>query len=271
MLAGMTDLSSQLGACAAGFDPEPAGDASPPVIDLRTISLEARRALCVEAEFRARAGEAPPAIRAALRLSKASYSQWAKLFGFRQCDLHPDKKRVGAPPLHPPGPGGYVGSGRAFRGLPIRGAPSARAELASLDTAAEVLDAVRAAREAGDIGHADRLLIAWKTRARRARDLEALEAEVEASMSWQDEIDQLSDEQLAEEVSQLTGKRFRVIPDQGQGVRFAPEPGGDDLGRRGLGPSDLSDLSEDDWDEDNLGQAENACILANSTQQEPPR
>lgn len=153
------------------------------MIDLRLLTLDQRRELCVEAERRARAGEAPVAIRAALGLSKGSYSQWAKLFGFRQCDLYPGKVRVGAPPLHPPGPGGYVASGRVFRGLPPRGAPGARQELDTLDSAAEVLDAVKAARAAGDLRHADRLLIAWRTRARRARDLAALEAEVEADLN----------------------------------------------------------------------------------------
>ncbi len=80
--------------------------------DLRTVSIPERRALSAEAERRARAGEAPGAIRAALGLSTRAYSSWAKLFGFRQCDLNSGRPRPGAPPLHEPGPGGYARSGR---------------------------------------------------------------------------------------------------------------------------------------------------------------
>ena len=86
--------------------------------DLRTLSIEQRRQLSAEAERRARAGEAPSAIRAALGVSTRAYSSWAKLFGFRQCDLHPDVPRPGFPPKHPPGPGGYARSGRFLRDLP---------------------------------------------------------------------------------------------------------------------------------------------------------
>ncbi|MCR9080687.1 MAG: hypothetical protein NXH78_16485 [Hyphomonadaceae bacterium] len=72
--------------------------------DLRTLSLDQKRALSVEVERRARAGEAPTAIRAALGLSKQAYARWAKLFGLRQCDLYPDRPQACAPPKHPPAP-----------------------------------------------------------------------------------------------------------------------------------------------------------------------
>jgi hypothetical protein len=179
--------------------------------DLRTLSLDQRRELCVEAERRARSGEAPGAIRAALGLSKGSYSSWAKLFGFRQCDLFPDKERVGAPPLHPPGPGGYVGSGRVFRGLPPRGAPAARQEIAGLNTAKEVLAAVDAAREAGDRRHADRLLMAWRARGRRAADYAALEAAAAAEFDASD----LTDAELWREICEMQGW---PAPDEAGGV-----------------------------------------------------
>ena len=45
------------------------------MVDLRTLTIEQRQDLCLEAERRARAGEAPPKIRAALGLSKMSYSR----------------------------------------------------------------------------------------------------------------------------------------------------------------------------------------------------
>ena len=86
--------------------------------DLRALTLDDRRALAREAERRARAGKAPQDIRAALGLSKMPYQRWAKLFGFRQCDLFPDAPRGGGPAKHPPGPGGYAASGRRFQGLP---------------------------------------------------------------------------------------------------------------------------------------------------------
>lgn len=178
----------------------------PPMPDLRLLTLEQRRRLAAEAERRARAGEAPGAIREALGLTKAAYSNWAKLFGFRQCDLYPDRKRVGAPPLHPPGPGGYVASGRVFRGLPPRGAPGARQEMEALGSAKEVLAAVNAARAAGDLRHADRLLIAWRARARRTRDLAALEAEVAEEESRRE----LTREELRAKVERLVGRPIRI-------------------------------------------------------------
>ena len=175
--------------------------------DLRTLSIPERRALAAEAERRARAGEAPGAIRAALGVSPRAYSSWAKLFGFRQCDLYPGAARPGFPPKHPPGPGGYARSGQLLCELPVPaedgrrvsgpahpawrgGAAASRARYAGLraqrqaDAAAEVaaagsargvLERVRAALDAGDIARADRLLAAWRKQGRRAAALAKLE------------------------------------------------------------------------------------------------
>lgn len=174
--------------------------------DLRTLTLEQRQELCLEAERRARAGEPPPEIRAALGLSEMSYARWAKLFGFRQCDLHPGVAQACAPPKHPPGPGGYAYSGRRFRGLPPgpedgrfvygeahpawRGGPAAwrqrdldkrtakrsaaAEEVAALGTPAALLEVVEAAMAEGDLARADRLLAAWKAATRRQQALTTL-------------------------------------------------------------------------------------------------
>lgn len=192
--------------------------------DLRRLTIEERRALSAEAERRARAGEAPMAIKAALGISARAYSSWAKLFGFRQCDLFPSAKRTGARPKHPPGPGGYARSGRMLRDLPVpaedarriygpdhpawtggaaasraryRGVrlsrqEEARAEIETLDSAKAVLEAVNAARADGDDGHADRLLMAWKARGRRARDLAALQLAADAEFGARE----MSDEEI---------------------------------------------------------------------------
>ena len=58
--------------------------------------MSERRALAGECARRARAGEAPTAIRKDLGISYKAYSRWAKLYGFRQGDLFPDGKRAGA-------------------------------------------------------------------------------------------------------------------------------------------------------------------------------
>lgn len=188
--------------------------------DLRTLSIEQRRQLSAEVERRARAGEAPSAIRAALGVSTRAYSSWAKLFGFRQCDLHPDAARPGCPPKHPPGPGGYARSGRFLRDLPAppedgrrvygpehpawtggeaasraryqglraQRRADAEAEVAAAGTARDVLDLVEAALEAGETARADQLLAAWRKRTRRDRTLEQLQrqahgADVEAELA----------------------------------------------------------------------------------------
>lgn len=240
----MTHLKPQPSACAAGLAPgnRSPGSISSPTQDLRTLTIEQRRALSAEAERRARAGEAPGAIRAALGISRRAYASWAKLFGFRQCDLFPNHVRAGAPPKHPPGPGGYARSGRTLRGMPAaeddarriygpehpawRGGPAAaragyqnlrlsrqeqaRAEVAALGSAAEVLQVVNAARAAGDESRADRLLMAWKTQARRARDLATLELAAEAEAGGSDF---LSDEDLCALVDRLVGLDVEIESD----------------------------------------------------------
>lgn len=175
--------------------------------DLRTLSIPERQALAAEAERRARAGEAPMVTRAALDISRGAYARWAKLFGFRQCDLHPGAPQACAPPKHPPGPGGYAYSGRRFRGIgpapddgrfvygedhpAWRGGDAAwrqrdldkragrrdevAAEVAAAGTAQGVLDLVNAALEAGETGRADQLLAAWRKQDRRATALAKLE------------------------------------------------------------------------------------------------
>lgn len=175
------------------------------MVDLRTVPIVERRALCVEVERRARAGEEPVAIRETLGISHKTYSSWAKQFGFRQQDIDPETPRPGARAVLPPGPGGYVKSGRYYRG---EGAPedaavritgeghpgwtggegASRARYATLrqeqrDTAARAVEAlsprqllsrVEAALDAGELTQADRLLFAWRAKARREAGLAAL-------------------------------------------------------------------------------------------------
>lgn len=181
-----------------------------PMVDLRTLDMDARRALCAQAEQRARAGEAPVAIRAALGLERGTYARWAKLFGFRAGDLSPSIPQAGAALQHPPGPGGYARSGRFYRGEglpedhPARahgaghpgwtgGEAAARARhgrlrdgqrdaaLQAVDglKAADLLQTVTGALAAGELSEADRLLRAWRAQKRRAIALAALEAEAE--------------------------------------------------------------------------------------------
>ena len=211
------------------------------MLDLRPVSLKARRALSAEAERRARAGEAPMDIRVALGISKRAYSNWAKLFGFRQCDLFPNRAAPGAPPKYPPGPGGYAHSGRMFRGLPATeddgrrvydenhpswrgGAAQSRErysklrsnrkseayeEVEAMGNARAVLEAVKAALESGDRDRADRLISAWKVKARRARDLAALEIQAADDLAAR-QNKPLSDHALAAEVSALLGRKVRA-------------------------------------------------------------
>lgn len=153
--------------------------------DLRTLSLEARQSLAAEVERRARAGEAPKDIRAALGLTVRSYSTWAKLFGFRQCDLFPDKPRAGAPQKLAPGPGGY---------------------------ARQVLELARAAIEAGDQAEADRLVAGWRSKVRRDKAMADLEraAADETRAAGEGSEPTLSDAELAAEVSAMLGLAVRI-------------------------------------------------------------
>jgi hypothetical protein len=170
-----------------------------------------RRALAGECARRARAGEAPPAIRKALGLSYKAYSRWAKLYGFRQGDLFPDGKRAGARVSAAAGPGGWIGSGRYTLGLgaaedhPVRGSGAAHpawrggeaatqerygkrrescanalADRVAIMSSEAVLDEVRGALDRGDYVAGDRMLSAWRARQRREAGLAALEALVEA-------------------------------------------------------------------------------------------
>lgn len=174
--------------------------------DLRLASLETRRALAAEAERLARAGLAPVEIRARLGVSKRAYSNWAKLHGFRQGDLHPERPRAGASVACPAGPGGYAGSGQQLLGLEVpdsdprrvsgpdhpawRGGEAAsrsrygasrltaRTELArtvAVMTDADVLAAVRTALAEGDLARVDAWLMSWRGKLRRARSIAALE------------------------------------------------------------------------------------------------
>ncbi|MEM1389549.1 MAG: helix-turn-helix domain-containing protein [Pseudomonadota bacterium] len=60
--------------------------------DLRALDIQDRRALALEAERRAWAGESPAAICAAMGLSLSTYYRWAALFGFRLSDREPGHK-----------------------------------------------------------------------------------------------------------------------------------------------------------------------------------
>lgn len=220
--------------------------------DLRALTLDERRALALEAERRARAGEAPKDIRADMGVTKRAYSSWAKLFGFRQCDLFPDSPRSGAPVKHPPGPGGYVRSGRGLMGLPappedgrrvygpdhpswtggraasrerynqLRDGRKATADT-EVEAMARTLDlhrAVKALLADGDHAGADRLLMAWRRQRGRARALRFMEnlirEEGDGEALQQDVYDgedEMSDEELCARLSKLIGRPFRVAPD----------------------------------------------------------
>ncbi|MEP1143839.1 MAG: hypothetical protein ABJH52_08970 [Henriciella sp.] len=178
-------------------------------------------------------------IRAALGISTRAYSSWAKLFGFRQCDLLPGQPRAGAPQKLPPGPGGYARSGRVFRGLPATaedgrrvygedhaawtgGAGASRErynilrdgrkrtaldEVMGMQDARQVLEAVREAVAAGERDQADRLVAAWATRKRRDKALAGLERD--AAQDEAARAETMSDETLAQEVSALLGRRIK--------------------------------------------------------------
>lgn len=78
-------------------------------------------------------------------------------------------------------------------------------EAEGLDSTEAILKAVRGALEAGDRSRADRLIAAWKVRARRARDLTALEAEA-AEERVTEQKGAISDDDLIAEVSALIGR-----------------------------------------------------------------
>lgn len=211
--------------------------------DLRTLTLEERHKLAIEAERRARAGQAPKEIRAVLGVSQRAYSSWAKLFGFRQCDLHPDEKRAGARASLPPGPGGYARSGRMLRGLPARpedgrhvygpdhpawrGGPeltrarsnllrvarkdAARREVEILGDAAAVHAAVVAVLDAGEVERADQMLAAWAHIRRRRKTLRVLaDAVTTETDETRAEAEAARDAAMCEELSLLLGRPVEI-------------------------------------------------------------
>lgn len=216
--------------------------------DLRTLSLDQRQALAREAETRARAGQSPNEIRAALGLSKVAYQRWAKLFGFRQCDLYPDLARGGRPATHPPGPGGYVSSGQRFCGRPLsaddprfvygpdhpawRGGTAAwrqrdldkrsarrsaiEQEFDQFESIAALQCAVLEALDAGDKRRADQLLAAWQREQRRERALMALDIAVEKER-WDPDSPgrevELTDEEIVADLSRIVGRTLKIAPD----------------------------------------------------------
>lgn len=192
--------------------------------DLRALPIEQRRQLAAEAERRARAGETPTEIAAALGISITTYGRWASLYGFRLSDLKPDHPAGRG--VHPAGTASGI-SGRYMlrQGLGGRVPGSGRPpgldlEEARLHRAAEILDAVREAIEAGDRGLADQLVAAWNTKKRRQRALAALESEASQDAAA-DAHETMSDETLAAEVSAPLGRPVK-LPNQaaGQGRGF---------------------------------------------------
>jgi len=221
--------------------------------DIRTLSIPERQALAAEVERRARAGEAPMVTRAALEISKGAYARWAKLFGFRQCDLHPGVPQACAPPKHPPGPGAYAYSGRRFRGIPPgpedgrfvygedhpawRGGAAAsrqrdldkragrradaEAEVEAAGSARGVHDLVTAALEAGDTARADRLLTAWRKQKQRAAALAKLRWQAAGEGDLRDDpYDRMSDEEKVAHVSREQGVRVSMRRDDGTLVEY---------------------------------------------------
>lgn len=98
--------------------------------DLRALDIEARRALALEAERRAWAGESPAAICAAMGLSLSTYYRWAALFGFRLSDREPGHK---------------MGRGKTLSGIEVRegeigGSVLPRAEALGASEAKQVPD-----------------------------------------------------------------------------------------------------------------------------------
>lgn len=146
------------------------------------MPIERRRELAAEAEHRARSGETPKQICAALGLTPSTYWRWAKLFGFRRGDLNPadPKSRTRLPKGKGDrgATGAYVlAEGRGGRVRPA--GPARRIDLdgEGLKTAGTVLEAVEAALEDGDTIRADRLIAAWRAEKRRKTAVSALEQE----------------------------------------------------------------------------------------------
>lgn len=182
--------------------------------DLRSLPIESRRQLAAEAERRARAGERPTEIAASLGLSMTTYGRWAALYGFRLSDLNPDDKhgRARQDAGTASGMSGRFMLGQGLGGR-VKGSgrpPGIDLEAEYLFTTKAILNAVRDALQEGDRSRADRLIAAWKVKARRTRDLATLEAEAAEELSaGQDEP--MSDEDLVADISTLLGRSVKLI------------------------------------------------------------
>ena len=101
------------------------------------------------------------------------------------------------------GLGGRVkGSGRP---------PGIDLETEHLFTTKAILNAVRDALQAGDRSRADGLIAAWKVKARRTRDLAALEAEAAEELST-GQGEPMSNEDLVADISALLGRPVKLRP-----------------------------------------------------------
>lgn len=181
--------------------------------DLRSLPIETRRQLAVEAERRARAGETPTKIAAALGLSLTTYGRWAALYGFRLSDIDPDNKQ-GRGQHEAGAASGMSGRFMLRQGLGGRVKGSGRPtgidlEAEGLLTTRAILNAVRDALQANDRSRADRLIAAWKVKARRTRDLATLEAEAAEEFST-GQGEPISDEDLVADISALLGRPVKL-------------------------------------------------------------
>ena len=161
----------------------------------------------------ARAGETPTEIAAALGISLTTYGRWAALYGFRVSDLDPNDKRGRA--QHEAGTAsGMSGRFMLRKGLGgrVKGSgrpPGIDLEAEHLFTTKSILNAVRGALEADDRSRVDRLIAAWKVKARRTRDLAALEAEAAEELSAGLGAP-ISDDDLVAEISALLGRPLKL-------------------------------------------------------------
>ena len=80
-----------------------------------------------------------------------------------------------------------------------------------------MLEAVEAALSAGDQAGVDKLIAAWKRGTRRARDLQSLRAAAaaESEATPVRHPDEISNEDLADELERLTGRRFTILDEDG--------------------------------------------------------
>ncbi|WOR13913.1 hypothetical protein RYZ27_09045 [Hyphomonas sp. FCG-A18] len=204
----MTAPIPQPSACAAGLASadHSTGSKPYPTRDLRALTIEDRQALAAEAGRLARLGVSPADIRAQLGIRVGTYARWAKLYGFRQGDLHPQAHRAGAPLTTPAGPGGYCRSGQLYLNQPVpeddprrvsgpdhpswRGGRAAAREkyqtlrddrrnafmrkVAQMPDG-DILSTVRDLLDKDELTEADRWLSAWRAARRREKTLGDLE------------------------------------------------------------------------------------------------